>query len=110
MAAKLALKMRALKLLVIILGVLLLAGIVTLATAVVWRIDHGHPATAPKPMTAPAAQRVVLPAGAKIVAIDVAAGRLVARVDMAGGGVHIFVFDLATGAEIATIELVPTSP
>lgn len=101
--------MRALKLLVIALGVLLLAGVGVLAAAVVWRIDHGHPATASKPTAAPAAHRIVLPAGAKVVATDVDAGRLVARVDMAGG-VRVFVFDLATGAEIATIELVPTSP
>jgi len=95
---------------VIGLGVLLLAGVGALAAAVVWRIDHGHPAVASKPTAAPATQRIVLPAGAKVVATDVDAGRLVARVDVAGGGVRVFVFDLATGAEITTIELVPTSP
>lgn len=100
--------MRALKLLVIVLGVLLLLGIGALAAAVVWRIDHGRPAMPPK--AAPGVQRIVLPAGAKVVSTDVAAGRLVARVDVPGGGARVFVFDLASGAEIATVELVPATP
>ena len=100
--------MRALKLLVIVLGVLLLLGIGALAAAVVWRIDHGRPATTSK--AASAAQRIMLPAGAKVVSTDVDAGRLVARIDVPGGGVRVFVFDLSTGAEITTIELVPTLP
>lgn len=100
--------MRALKLLVIVLGVLLLLGIGALAAAVVWRIDHGRPATQSK--QALATQRIVLPAGAKVAATDIAAGRLVARVDVPGGGARVFVFDLASGAKIATIELVPATP
>ena len=92
----------------IVLGVLLLAGIGALAAAVTWRINHNRVAQVSKP--ALAVQRIVLPAGAKIVATDVAADRLVARVDLADGGVRVFVFDLATGSEITTIELAPTSP
>src|SRR5215469_17524285 len=83
MAAKLAPKMRALKLLVISLGVLLLLGIGALAAAVVWRIDHGRPVSTSK--AASAAQRIMLPAGAKVVSTDVDAGRLVARIDVPGG-------------------------
>ena len=109
MIAKLAPKMRALKLLVIVLGVLLLMGIGVLAAAVVWRIDHGRPVSA-KPTPPVAAQRIVLPAGAKVVATDVDAGRLVARVELPGGGVRVLVFDLATGGEVATIDLVTTAP
>lgn len=108
MAAKLAPKMRVLKLLVIGLGVLLLAGIGVLAAAVTWRINHKHLAVSST--AAPIVQRIVLPAGAKIVGTDVAAGRLVARVDLASGGVRVFVFDLTTGSEITTIELAPASP
>jgi Family of unknown function (DUF6476) len=108
MTAKLAPKMRALKLLVIVLGVLLLLGIGALAAAVVWRIDHGRPATPSQ--VASMALRIVLPAGAKVVSTDVTTGRLVARVDVPGGGVRVFVFDLASGAEIATVELVPAAP
>lgn len=97
--------MRALKLLVIGLGVLLLLGIGALAAAVVWRTDHGRPVSS-RPVPAVAAQRIVLPTGAKVIATDVNAGRLVARVELPGGGVRVLVFDLATGSEIATIDLV----
>jgi len=45
-----------------------------------------------------------------VVSTDVTTGRLVARVDVPGGGVRVFVFDLASGAEIATVELVPAAP
>jgi len=110
MVVKLTPKMRALKLLVIILGVLLLLGIGALAAAVVWRIDHGRPASSRPTSPAVAAQRIVLPAGAKVVATDVEAGRLVARVELPGGGVRVLVFDLATGGEVATVDLVTTAP
>jgi len=98
--------MRALKLLVIVLGVLLLLGIGALAAAVVWRVDHGR-ALSSRPVPTVAAQRIILPAGAKVIATDVNAGRLVARIELAGGSVRVLVFDLATGNEIATIDLVP---
>ncbi|MDE2228951.1 MAG: hypothetical protein KGL11_07925 [Alphaproteobacteria bacterium] len=106
MAAKLTPKMRALKLLVIALGALLLAGIGALAAGVIWRINHASPPRA----TASAVQRIVLPSGAKIIGADVADGRLVVRTDIPAGGVRIFVFDLVTGAEITMIELAPSSP
>ena len=97
--------MRALKLLLIGLGVLLLMGIGVLAATVIWRIDHGRPLSS-RPVPTAAAQRIVLPAGAKVIATDVNAGRLIARVELTGGGVRVLVFDLATGGEVATIDLV----
>lgn len=100
--------MRALKLLVIGLGVLLLAGIGALAAAVMWRINHGRMVVSTK--SVPAVQRIALPAGAQVVATDVAGDRLVARVNLSNGGVRVFVFDLANGNEITTIELAPESP
>src|SRR5579875_1648829 len=109
MAVKLALKMRALKLLVIGLGVLLVAGIGALAAAVVWRINHDRPVAALSRAT-PTLQRIVLPAGAKVVATDVADGRLVARIELPGGGVRVLVVDLASGRPVATIDLAPPSP
>ncbi len=89
----------------IVLGVLLLLGIGALAAAVVWRIDHGRPLSS-RPVPAVVTQRIVLPAGAKVIATDVDTGRLVARVELPGGGVRVLVFDLATGGEVATIDVV----
>ncbi|MDE2166720.1 MAG: hypothetical protein KGM97_10860 [Alphaproteobacteria bacterium] len=101
--------MRALKLLVIVLGVLLLAGIGALATAVIWRINHAAAPSAARP-AAPFVRRIALPPGAKVIGTDVEGGHLVVRVDMPNGGVRVLVLDLATGAPIATIEVAPTSP
>ena len=89
----------------IVLGVLLLVGIGALAAVVIWRIDHGRSLSS-RPVPAVPAQRIVLPAGAKVIATDVDTGRLVARIELPGGGVRVLVFDLATGGEIATIDLV----
>lgn len=96
--------MRALKLLVIALGVLLAVGVAGLAAAVIWRVNH---APAPPP-SGPAAARIALPPGAKVVGTDVAAGRIVVRSDLPGGGTRLDVFDLATGAKLSTIELAPS--
>lgn len=89
----------------IVLGVLLLVGIGALAVVVIWRIDHGRSLSS-RPVPAVPVQRIVLPAGAKVIATDVDTGRLVARIELPGGGVRVLVFDLATGGEIATIDLV----
>jgi hypothetical protein len=103
MAAKVNRNMRALKLLVIGLGVLLVAGVAVLVVAVVLRLNHG--AAAPATGGGPAV--LTLPPGAKIVSTEASGGRLVARIDLPGGGVELIIFDLANGARIATIDLAP---
>ncbi|HXP12106.1 MAG TPA: hypothetical protein VN795_00465 [Stellaceae bacterium] len=97
--------MRALKLLVIGLGVLLAAGVAALAVAVVQR--HGSP---PAPVTGSGTAVITLPPGAKIVSTEASGGRLVARIDLPDGGVELIIFDLANGARIATIDLAPRQP
>lgn len=94
--------MRALKLLVIALGVLLAVGVAGLAMTVIWRVNH-----APAP-PAPAASHITLPPGAKVVGTEVAAGRIVVRSDLPDGGTRLDIFDLATGAKVSTIELAPS--
>ncbi len=96
--------MRALKLLVIALGVLLAAGVAVLAVAVVLRLNHGSP---PAPVTGSGSAVITLPPGAKIVSTEASGGRLVARIDLPDGGVELLIFDLANGARIATIDLAP---
>jgi hypothetical protein len=109
MPAKLGPKMRGLKLLVISLGVLLLAGIGALVAAIVWRVNHAGPLLTTRP-AALAVQRIILPTGAKVVGTDVNGDRLVVRVNLPSGEVRVLVFDLATGDKLTTIELAPTSP
>ena len=99
--------MRALKLLVIVLGVLLAAGVAALAVALVLRLNHGANHDALAPVSGGGSAVMTLPPGAKIVSTETSGGRLVARIDLPGGGVELIIFDLANGARIATIDLAP---
>jgi len=103
MAAKVNRNMRALKLLVIVLGVLLVVGVAALAVAVMMRLNHAAPA----PETGGGSAVITLPPGAKIVSTEASGGRLIARIELPEGGVELIIFDLTNGARIATIDLAP---
>lgn len=49
----------------------------------------------------------VLPAGASVAGMQVSDGRIIVRVQLAGGGEEIRVFDLTSGAGMGTVRLVP---
>ncbi|HWE72995.1 MAG TPA: hypothetical protein VG328_07535 [Stellaceae bacterium] len=104
--------MRALKVLVIVMGVLLAGGIVALGFAVQYRINHPRqtPAAA-GPAIGPAGAANVttldLPQGAKAVGAEASGDRLVIRVELASGGAELIIVNLATGAPIATVTLRP---
>jgi hypothetical protein len=104
--------MRALKVLVIVMGVLLIAGIVALGFAVQYRMNHPRPTpTVGGPAIGPAgaanAQTLDLPQGAKVVGAEASGDRLVVRVELAGGGQELIIVNLATGAPVATVTLRP---
>ncbi len=86
--------MRALKLLVVVMGVLLVAGTIALIVAVANRIEH-RPVS---PAASPAATEIELPAGARVSATDVSGDRLVVHLALAGGGEELLVFNLARRA------------
>ncbi len=48
-----------------------------------------------------------LPSGASVVGMQVSEGRIVVRIQLAGGGEEIRVFDLVSGAAMGTIRLAP---
>lgn len=108
--------MRTLKVLVIVMGVLLVAGIVALGFAVQYRMNHPRqPAVATGPSVGPAsvpnATTLDLPPGAKVVGAEASGDRLVVRVELAGGGEELIVVNLASGLPIATVTLHPkTAP
>ena len=91
--------MRALKVLVVVMGVALVAGTVALVAALVLRAERGGSATAAtEPLHA------ALPAGSRIVATELEGDRLVVRVALAGGGEAIYLFNARSGAAVAVIE------
>lgn len=95
--------MRALKILVVVLGVLLVGGSVVLVVALVGRVQRG-PST-PVNADALAPVRSALPPGSRIVATELSGDRLLVRLALPDGGETLVLFNARNGAQIAVIEL-----
>jgi hypothetical protein len=92
---------RALKILVVAMGVLLVAGFVALVTTIAVRLSH----RAPAPAVAFAAPPVMLPAGAKIERVSTGPDRIVVAIALPDGTKQLLVIDLQTGRLLGTIPL-----
>ncbi|HZS84551.1 MAG TPA: DUF6476 family protein [Stellaceae bacterium] len=98
--------MRALKALVIVLGVLIVGGTLALIAALVWRGTHGTAVRAPSaPLAAPFAASLDLPSDATILSTETAGERFLVRAQFSDGRDEVFVLDLKSGARLGTIEL-----
>jgi len=100
--------MRALRILVIVLGVLLVGGTVALIVAIVSR--SGGRSAAVAAGKAPAASTVTLPAGAAVLSVQTVGPHVVVQVGApggAGGPQQLLVIDPASGALRTRIELRP---
>jgi hypothetical protein len=95
--------MRALKILVGVLGVLLVAGTVALVTVVVGRIRHGPVTAAGVERGSPV--RTSLPPGSHIIATELSGDRLLVRLALADGGEALVLFNARSGAEVAVIGI-----
>lgn len=103
--------MRALKALVIVMGVLIVAGTAVVGYTIVKRSTV--PAT-PMPAAGSAVAKtpfgpveLALPPGARILRTDAEGGRLLVELELPGGGRRVLVVDLASGALVGTIDLKP---
>ena len=98
--------MRALKILVVVMGVMLVVGFAALIAMIAGRVSRGGPS--------PAAARAVfgssmdIPQGARIEAMTAGPDRVIVALMLPGGGRQLLVIDLTTGARIGSIELHPT--
>ena len=105
--------MRALRLLVIVLGVLLVGGTLALVGAIIVRSSQpsqprgAAPRVAPSSAASPYDAVLDLPVGAVIQSLHPAGDRLVLRLVLPDGREQIVVFDLGSGARSGTIELRP---
>jgi hypothetical protein len=97
---------RGLKTLVIVLGVLLVGGTITLIAAIVWRGTH-RPAEATAGGHSPFATAFELPPGAEVATVEGEGGRLVVQLRLADGSRRLVLFDSRSGALLGTIELRP---
>lgn len=97
--------MRALKILVVVMGVMLVAGFAALVVVIAGRVSRGGPSgTAAHGFAAPP---IDIPRGARIEAITAAPDRLILALALPEGGMQLVVIDLAKGVRLGTIELHP---
>jgi hypothetical protein len=96
--------MRALKILVMVMGVVIVVGFGVVAAVIAGRLARRDAAGMPHAFAAGA---VNIPHGARIEAMTAASDRLILDLALPGGGRDIIVFDLTTGTRLGTIELHP---
>lgn len=92
--------MRALKAMVIGMGVLIIVGVIFLIFAIVQKSGTGFGGE-----QTPVVSSVALPAGAEIVETRVGDKRIVLRLRLANGGGRLIILDLATGRLIGETAL-----
>ena len=104
--------MQFLKAVVIVMGVLIVAGFVVVATTIYQRAgklaDSSSDAEGPPDRAAPspfAARQIVIPSGSAVRQVTVAGERLVVWLSDFGGTQRIMVLDLGTGEELGTFEI-----
>ncbi len=106
--------MRALKTLVIVMGVLILVGMALVGYTLIKRGLNPAPPLVEAPQAPSAAVHpygpveIELPQGAHIASTHTAGGRLVIELTLAGGAERVLVVDLTSGAILGTIDLKPT--
>jgi hypothetical protein len=95
--------MRGLKILVVVMGVMILAGVATLLVVIAGRVSRGGPATASSQPFA--ASPIELPKGARIETMSTGSDRLVIDLVLPDGNRRLVIIDLATGRFLGTIPL-----
>ena len=96
--------MRALKVLVVVLGVLLVAGFAVVVVTIMGRM--GQRAASVAARLAPFGNTTVtLPADSLIMEVQGAGDRILLRLDLADGTEMLLVLDAATGTELGRIKL-----
>ena len=95
--------MRALKILVVVMGVMILVGVAALIAIIAGRLSRGGSGTASSPPFA--ASPIELPAGARIEAMSVGTDRLVLDIVLPDGARQLVIIDLATGRRLGAIPL-----
>jgi hypothetical protein len=95
--------MRALKMLVVVMGVMLVGGLVVLVVAIAGRAGFKPPIEAARRSFG---ERVVeLPRGAVLAGRDVVGDRLVLTIALPEGGHRLLVFEPGTGNLVGSLEL-----
>lgn len=101
-----------LKVLVIVMGLLIVAGFVVIAAEIARRMST--PNAARPPASGPAGggasgfnERIALPPGARVVSMNAVGDRLVVHIETQGGPAAAYVVDPRNGALLGTVEFPP---
>ena len=95
--------MRALNVLVVVMGVLIVIGFAALIVGIAAKMSRDRPAASvERPFAATA---IDIPPGARIEAMTASANRLILELALPDGERQLLVVDLATGARLGTIAL-----
>ena len=91
---------RALKVLVVVMGIMILAGFAIIVAVIAGRLSRGS-----APAQAFTAPEIKLPAGARIEAMSVGTERLVIDIALPDGRRELTIIDLATGRRLGVVPL-----
>jgi uncharacterized protein DUF6476 len=95
--------MRAFKVLVVVMGIMLVVGFAALVGVIAGRVSRsGSVPTAARAFTNAG---VDIPRDARIEAMAAGPDRIVLALTLPGGGRQLMIIDMATGARLGTIEL-----
>jgi hypothetical protein len=94
-----------LKVLVIVMGLLIVAGFVVIAAEIARRMST--PNAARSPAAAGFVERIALPSGARVVSMNAVGDRLVIHVETQGGPAAAYIVDPRNGALLGTVEFPP---
>ena len=97
-----------LKVLVIVMGLLIVAGFVVIAAEIARRMSTPNAARPPASGASTGfAERIALPSGARVVSINAVGDRLVVHVETKGGPAAAYIVDPRNGALLGTVEFPP---
>jgi hypothetical protein len=94
-----------LKVLVIVMGLLIVAGFVVIAAEIARRMST--PNAGRSPAATSFTGRIALPAGARVVSVTSAGDRVVVHVETPGGPASAYIVDPRNGALLGTVEFAP---
>lgn len=97
--------MQALKVLVVVMAMMIVAGIAVIGTTIATRMNQARQPEVPKGQPAFGDVEVPLPAGARVVWATVDAGRLVVHLQSTGEGARFEVVDLTTGSRLGSVRV-----
>jgi hypothetical protein len=97
--------MRALKVLVVVLGVLLVAGFAVVVVTIMSRMGQRAAPVAAARLAPFGNTTLTLPADSLIMEVQGAGDRILLRLDLADGTEMLLVLDAATGTELGRIKL-----